>query len=85
MTDHLTDRRGDAADWSRLDMDELVFLGEEHLPAYGAHLLPPPGTSTSTLVLDVEPEVLDALAREAAASGRTLSEVAQDRLRRPAA
>ncbi|GAB6897129.1 hypothetical protein [Kineosporia succinea] len=72
----------DLTDWSALDMNALVFLDEPH-PDLAE--LPPPGTSTSSLVVDVEPDVLDELAREAAATGRTLTQVAQDRLRHPAA
>jgi hypothetical protein len=75
----------DLSDWSRLDMNSLLFLEEEHLAGYDVDLLPPPGTSTSSLVVDVEPEVLDELVREAAASGRTVAEVVQARLRQSAA
>jgi hypothetical protein len=74
-----------AEDWSQFDMNSLMFLGEEHLAEHRLDELPPPGTSTSSLVVDVAPDVLDALVREAAASGRTVGEVAQDRLRHPAA
>lgn len=71
--------------WSRLDMSTLVYLDDEHLTDHPLDLLPPPGTGTSTLSVDVEPDVLDELAREAAATGRTVTQVVQDRLRHPAA
>jgi hypothetical protein len=72
-------------DWSGFDMNSLLFLGEEHLADHHLDELPPPGTSTSSLVVDVDPEVLDALVREAAATGRTVGEVVRNRLRHPAA
>ncbi len=96
MTEHRSERFGRdaeagetvealAPDWAGLDMSSLLFLGDEHLAEYGADELPPPGTSTSSLVVDVEPDVLDELVREASSSGRTVAEVVQARLRQSAA
>lgn len=82
---HGADPKSWPGDFSRLDMQSLIFLGEEHLGDYHADELPPPGTSTSSLVVDVEPDVLDELVREAAASGRTVAQVVQARLRQSAA
>ena len=72
-------------DWSRFDMNSLLFLGEEHLAEYDADQLPPPGMSTSSLVVVVAPEGLAGGVREAARPRRTVGEVVQSRLRHPAA
>ena len=85
MTDPATSVYPADADYSRLDPNSLVFLGEEHLSAFLVHELPPPGTEVSSVSVDVEPDLLDAAAHEAAQTGRTLSQVLSDRLRRSAA
>lgn len=85
MADLTEQAEQSAGDWSRFDMNSLLFLGDEHLAGYAADQLPPPGTSTSSLVVDVDPDVLDDLVQEAAATGRTVGQVVQDRLRHPAA
>lgn len=75
----MTDPKSEA--WAGLDMSTLVFLDDSHLSAFDLDSLPPPGTSTASLTVEVEPEMLDELAHDARATGRTIPQVIQDRLR----
>jgi len=70
-----------SAAWSELDMSSLRFLDDSHLANYDLGSLPPPGTSTSSLTVEVDPETLDELAHDARETGRTIPQVIQDRLR----
>jgi hypothetical protein len=67
--------------WSDLDMSTLRFLDDRHLARFDLDSLPPPGTSTSSLTVDVDPDILDDLAHAARATGRTIPEIIQERLR----
>ncbi len=75
----MTDSTSEA--WAGLDMSSLVFLDDSHLADFPMDSLPPPGMSTSSLTVEVEPEILDELAHDARATGRTITQVIQDRLR----
>jgi hypothetical protein len=75
----VTDHNSEA--WSELDMSSLVFLDDTHLTGFDLGSLPPPGMSKSSLTVEVDPDVLDDLAHDARATGRTIPQVIQDRLR----
>jgi hypothetical protein len=81
-----TNRRPDVTDldseaWSELDMSSLVFSDDTQLAGFDLDSLPPPGTSMSSLTVKVDLDTLDELAHDARATGRTIPQVIQDRLR----